>query len=104
MPRIPFLNTYNSTPQTTVICPTDMTCKAWTTEPQRVWLEGRLATFREAQHAKKTTAVFFPQTQKAFKEMWPLEPPTDEELEKVGGSIEKAIADKNKALNSVGFQ
>jgi hypothetical protein len=81
-----------------------MTRKAWTTEAQRGWLEARLAAFREAQHTKKTTSVFFPQTQKAFKDEWPLDPPTNEELAEANGSMEKATADKNKALNSVGIQ
>jgi hypothetical protein len=81
-----------------------MTRKAWTTEPQRGWLEARLAQFREAQHTKTTTTIFFPQTQMGFKNQWPLEPPTNEELAKASGSIEKATADKNKALNIVSNQ
>jgi hypothetical protein len=78
-----------------------MTRKAWTTEPQREWLEARLAAFREAQHTKTTSTTFFPQTQKSFKDDWPVEPPTNEEITDAGGSIEKATANKNKALNSV---
>lgn len=76
-----------------------MTRKAWTTEPQKRWLEARLAAFREAQHAKTTATVFFPQTLKAFKEKWPVDPPTEE----VAGadSIEMATAKMNKALNNV---
>jgi hypothetical protein len=84
----------------TKICYSDMTRKAWTTEPQREWLEARLAAFREAQHAKTTASVFFPQSQKAFKEEWPVEPPTNEEIADAG-SIEKATANKNKTLNTV---
>jgi hypothetical protein len=78
-----------------------MTRKAWTTEPQKRWLEGQLAAFREAQHAKTTATVFFPQTLKAFKEQWPVDPPTE-----VAGadSIEMTAAKMNKALNNVSKQ
>jgi hypothetical protein len=78
-----------------------MTRKPWTTDQQKEWLEARLATFREAQHAKTTATVFFPQNQKAFKEEWPVEPPTEKEIVDAG-SIEKATANKNKALDTVG--
>jgi hypothetical protein len=78
-----------------------MTRKAWTTEPQREWLETRLAAFREAQQTKTTTTIFFPQTQMAFKIDWPVEAPSNEEITDASGSIEKATAIKNKALNTV---
>lgn len=78
-----------------------MTRKAWTTNTQRDWLEVRLAAFREAQQTKTTATEFFPLTQKAFKEEWPVEDPTDKEIADAGGSIEKAKAIKTKALNSV---
>ena len=77
-----------------------MTRKAWTTNTQKEWLEARLAAFREAQNAKTTATVFFPQNQKAFKEKWPIEPLTEKEIADAG-SIEKATANKNKALDSV---
>jgi hypothetical protein len=80
-----------------------MTRKAWTTDPQKAWLESRLAAFPEAQQKKTTMTVFFPQTQKAFKEEWPVEPPTDKEIADAG-SIEKARANKNKALDTVSNQ
>jgi hypothetical protein len=78
-----------------------MTRKAWTTDPQKEWLEARLAAFREAQHAKTTATVFFPQKQKAFKEEWPVEPPTEQEIADAG-STEKATSIKNKAIDTVG--
>jgi hypothetical protein len=65
--------------------------------------EARLSTFREAQQGKTTTTVFFPQTQKDFKEKWPVEAPTKEEITEAG-SIEKATVNKNKALNMVSNQ
>ena len=77
-----------------------MTHKAWTTHPQREWLEHRLAAFRDAQHVKTTASVFFPQAQQAFKKGWPIELPTEEEIVDAG-SIEKATANKNKALNTI---
>jgi hypothetical protein len=77
-----------------------MTRKAWTTEPQKRWLETRLAAFREAQHSKTTATVFFPQTLKAFKEQWPVDPPTEEEVAGAGSS-QMAAAKINKALNNV---
>lgn len=77
-----------------------MTRKAWTTEPQREWLEARLSLFREAQQAKTTATIFLPRIQKEFKDKWPVEPPTKEDIPEAG-SIEKATANKNKALNSV---
>ena len=76
-----------------------MTRKAWTTEPQRKWLETQLSLFREAQQAKNT-ATILTQIQKEFKDGWPVEPPTKEDIAEAG-SIEKATANKNKALNSV---
>jgi hypothetical protein len=80
-----------------------MTRKAWTTEPQKRWLEARLAAFREAQHAKTTASVFFPQTLKAFKEQWPaVDTPTEEVAGT--GSIQTAAAKMNKALNNVSKQ
>jgi hypothetical protein len=78
-----------------------MTRKPWTTNPQREWLEERLGAFRDAQHAKTTATVFFPSTQKAFKEEWPVEPPSEKEIADAG-SIQKATAKKNKALDVVG--
>ena len=78
-----------------------MTRKAWTTNAQRDWLEVRLAAFHEAQKTKKTATEFFPLTQRAFKEEWPVEDPTNEEIADAGGSIEKAKAIKSKALNTV---
>lgn len=80
-----------------------MTRKAWTTEPQRKWLESQLATFRDAQQARTTATVFFPQSQKAFKDLWPVEQATEEEIAEAGSS-EKAMVNKNKALNSVSNQ
>ena len=77
-----------------------MTRKAWTTDSQREWLEGRLAAFQEAQHTKTTASVFFPQSIKAFKEEWPAEVPTEKEIADAG-SVEKARANKNKALDTV---
>ena len=82
-----------------------MTRKTWTTDPQREWLEARLAEFREAQQTKTSTTIFFPQTQKRFKDKWPraLEP-TDEEIAEADGSIEKAIGNKSKLLNNVSIK
>ena len=80
-----------------------MICKAWTSEPQREWPEVRLSTFREAQQGKTTTTVYSPQTQKDFKEKWPVEAPTKEEITKAS-SIEKATVNKKKELNMVSNQ
>jgi hypothetical protein len=80
-----------------------MTRKPWTTDPQRQWLESRIPAFREAQHAKTTATVFFPQNQKEFKEEWPVEPPTEKEIADAG-SIQKATANKNKAMDIVSSQ
>ena len=82
---------------------TNMTRKAWTTDPQREWLERWLAAFHDAQHAKTTVSIFFPQTQQAFKKGWPVELLTEEEIVD-SGSIKKATANKNKALNTVSNQ
>lgn len=47
--------------------------------------------------------VFFPQTQKEFKGEWPVEPLTEKEIADTG-SIQKAMANKNKALDIVSSQ
>lgn len=77
-----------------------MTRRTWTTDSQREWLEAKLATFREAQHTKSTASAFFPQTYKAFKDLWPVEEPTQQEISEAG-SVEKAKINKTKALNTV---
>ena len=74
--------------------------KSWTTEPQREWLEARLADFREAQEDKTTAKIFFPKTFKAWKEQWPASPPTEQEITDAG-SLKKAGSIKNKKLDAV---
>lgn len=77
-----------------------MTRKSWATEPQKEWLEGKIAAFREAQQNKTAAKIFFPETVKAWKEQWPAEPPTEEEITDAG-SLEKARAVKNKKADVV---
>ena len=47
-----------------------------------------------------TAKTFFPQTVKAWKEQWPIEAPTVEEITNAG-SLEKARSVKNKKLDAV---
>lgn len=47
-----------------------------------------------------TMSAFFPQIHKAFKDQWPVEEPTEEEISEAG-SVEKARINKTKALNIV---
>jgi len=77
-----------------------MTRKAWTTDLQKEWLEARLGAFREAQAQKTVMKQFFPEILKAWKEEWPIPPPTDEEVAEVG-SLEKAKAVKIKSQETV---
>lgn len=77
-----------------------MTRKAWTTDLQKEWLEARLATFREAQAQKTVMKQFFPEILKAWKEEWPIPPPTVEEISEAG-SLQKAKAVKTKSQETV---
>jgi hypothetical protein len=56
-----------------------MTCKSWTTDAQLAWLQERKASFREALE-KKTLKKFFPNILKAFRQKWPVDPATTEEI------------------------
>jgi len=77
-----------------------MTRKAWMTDPQKEWLEARLPAFREAQHQRTLMKTFVSVTFNTWKEAWPIEPPTEEEVTE-DGSVEKAIAVKAKTQESV---
>jgi hypothetical protein len=57
-----------------------MTRKSWTSDAQLAWLQERKASFREALQNKTLSKEFFPKTLQAFREKWPVDPATDEEI------------------------
>jgi len=56
-----------------------MTRKSWTTDAQLAWLQERKASFREALE-NKTLKEFFTKTAQGFREKWPVDPATNEEI------------------------
>ena len=56
--------------------------KRWTTEEQRAWLEARVPAFIEAQEKKMASSTFFPETHKAWRELWPTPTPTKADISK----------------------
>ena len=57
-----------------------MTHKSWTTDAQLEWLQERKASFRVALQNKMLSKEFFPKTVIAFREKWPVDPATNEEI------------------------
>jgi hypothetical protein len=74
--------------------------KRWTTAEQRSWLEERIPAFIEAQR-QKTTSAFFDKTHQSWQKKWPVEAPTSRELQSAKGITERAIATKQKSVESV---
>lgn len=56
-----------------------MTRKSWTTDAQLAWLQERKPSFREALE-RKTLKEFFSNILKAFRQKWPVDPATTEEI------------------------
>lgn len=59
-----------------------MTRKSWTTDTQLAWLQERKASFLEALQNKTLSKEFFPTTLKKFREDFPMDPPTKEDISK----------------------
>jgi len=59
-----------------------MTRKSWTTDAQLAWLEERKAAFVEALQNKTSSTEFFPMITKEFREKWPFDPATEDEIAK----------------------
>ena len=57
-----------------------MTRKTWTTDAQLAWLQERKPTFIEALQNKTLSKEFFPMVVKEFREKWPVDPATVEEI------------------------
>ena len=56
--------------------------KRWTTVEQRAWLEAHIPAFTEAQQQKTAATKFFPETHKAWRELWPTPTPTQADISK----------------------
>lgn len=74
--------------------------RRWTTPEQRAWLEELVPAFVQAQH-EKATGTFFDDTYNKWYEKWPTTAPTEEEIREAGGSAERALACKRKAVDNV---
>ena len=57
-----------------------MTRKSWTTEAQLAWLQERQPLFLAALQNKTLSREFFPKTLQAFRDNWPVDPATNEEI------------------------
>ena len=66
-----------------------MTRKSWTTDAQLAWLQERKNPFLEALQKKTLSKEFFPNIVKEFREHWPVDPATSEEISKAN-SVEQA--------------
>jgi hypothetical protein len=74
--------------------------KRWTTEEQRSWLEGRISDFIQAQQ-NSSTGVFFEETHRGWRDLWPIEEPTQRELQSAKGNQSRAVAVKRKGVENV---
>jgi hypothetical protein len=74
--------------------------KAWTTEPQRTWLEAQIPDFVQVQESK-AVAIFLKDLSNKWEDKWPTSPPTEGEIKKSKGVTEKAVAIKQKATECV---
>jgi hypothetical protein len=76
-----------------------MTRKSWTDETQLAWLQERNASFLEA-FKNKTLKEFFHKTVQGFREIWPVDPTTNEEIAKAT-SAEEANKKKRRKYDQV---
>ena len=76
--------------------------KRWTTEEQRAWLEARVPAFIEAQEKKTASSTFFPETHKAWRELWPTPAPTEADISK-WETEENARTQLRKKMAEVNF-
>lgn len=67
---------------------------------QRTWLETQIPNFIRAQQ-EKSVALFLTSIYNKWKDNWPTSPPTEEEIRKTKGDIEKALAVKRKSAEAV---
>ena len=74
--------------------------KRWTTSEQRSWLEERIPLFIQAQQNKATSA-FLDDIYRDWQERWPIEVPTEQELQSANGIEERALAVKRKTVEDV---
>ena len=77
-----------------------MLARQWTTDDQLLWLDNHITAFTGAQK-KKTTNAFFKETHHIWQEKWPTEDPTEQELQRAEGNIERTLAVKRKELEKV---
>jgi hypothetical protein len=74
--------------------------RAWTTPEQRTWLESQIPDFVRAQQ-DRTVGLFLKDIYNRWEEKWPTPPPTEAEVKRVKGNIEKASAIKRKGTEGV---
>jgi len=74
--------------------------KRWTTEEQRSWIEGRIPAFIQAQQ-NSLTGAFFEETHRGWRDLWPIEEPTQRELQSAKGNQSRAVAVKRKGVENV---
>lgn len=74
--------------------------KSWATEEQLTWFEKLIPKFVQAQE-DKATGIFFEDAFDKWHKNWLTAAPTEEEISECKGSIEKALASKKKAVNTV---
>jgi hypothetical protein len=74
--------------------------KRWTSTEQRSWLEERIPPFIQAQQ-NKATSTFLDDIYRDWQERWPIEPPTEKELQSAKGIEERALAVKRKTIEDV---
>ena len=76
-----------------------MTRKTWTTTEQEEWLKSQIQAFLKA-HQNNTLKTFFPPIIKEFRDKWPVDPLSDQEIE-ASTSVEQAKKEKRDKYDKV---
>jgi hypothetical protein len=79
-----------------------MTRKSWTTDAQLAWLQERKGAFLQALQSKTSSKDFFPKIVQDFRQKWPVDDATDQEIASAK-SLERANKIKRDKYDRVGF-
>lgn len=77
-----------------------MTRQSWTTEGERKWLTELIPEFLAAQE-NKTTTTFWPKVYQSYAQVFPIAPPTADEIKAADNNQEVAARQKTKAIQKV---
>ena len=73
--------------------------KRWTTPEQTSWLQKRVPEYLESKD--DTTGAFQKKIFSEWKQVWPVDAPTEEEIATAGGSVTKAQAELEGSIRKV---